>query len=120
MKVGIVGAGLVGSTAAYALIMRGVGREVVLVDKNADRAVAEADDLRHAVPFASPLEFRRATTTNWPAAASWSCARVSASDPEKRGCTCSREIPASLPKSFHKSQSVHPMLSLWLPQIPWM
>ena len=56
MKVGIVGAGYVGSTAAYALVMRGVGREVVLVDKNADRAVAEADDLRHAVPFANPLE----------------------------------------------------------------
>jgi len=56
MKVGIVGAGNVGATAAYAMVMRGVGREVVLVDKNADRAVAEADDLRHAVPFAYPLE----------------------------------------------------------------
>lgn len=56
MKVGIVGAGFVGSTAAYALVMRGVGREIVLVDKNADRAIAEADDVRHAVPFANPLE----------------------------------------------------------------
>jgi L-lactate dehydrogenase len=56
MKVGIVGAGLVGATAAYALVMRGVGREVVLVDKNPDRACAEADDIRHAVPFANPLE----------------------------------------------------------------
>jgi L-lactate dehydrogenase len=56
MKVGIVGAGNVGSTAAYALVMRGVGREIVLVDKNPDRAAAEADDLRHAVPFANPLE----------------------------------------------------------------
>lgn len=56
MKVGIVGAGYVGATAAYALVMRGVGREVVLVDKNADRAVAEADDIRHAIPFANPLE----------------------------------------------------------------
>jgi len=56
MKVGIVGAGYVGSTAAYALVMRGIGREVVLVDKNADRAAAEADDIRHAVPFANPLQ----------------------------------------------------------------
>src|SRR6478736_7791133 len=56
MRIGIVGAGYVGSTAAYALVMRGVGREIVLVDKNTDRAVAEADDLRHAVPFANPLE----------------------------------------------------------------
>jgi L-lactate dehydrogenase len=58
MKVGVVGSGLVGSTAAYALVMRGVGREVVLVDKNEARAVAEADDIRHAVPFAHPLEVR--------------------------------------------------------------
>jgi L-lactate dehydrogenase len=58
MKVGIVGSGLVGATAGYALVMRGVGREIVLVDKNADRAAAEADDIRHAVPFAHPLEVR--------------------------------------------------------------
>lgn len=58
MKVGIVGSGLVGATAAYALVMRGVGREVVLVDRNAGRAEAEADDLFHAVPFANPLTVR--------------------------------------------------------------
>jgi len=58
MKVGVVGSGQVGATAAYALVMRGVGREIVLVDKNAARAAAEADDIRHAVPFAHPLEVR--------------------------------------------------------------
>src|SRR5436190_8220379 len=58
MKVGIVGSGFVGATAGYALVMKGVGREIVLVDKNAARAAAEADDLRHAVPFAHPLEVR--------------------------------------------------------------
>lgn len=58
MKIGIVGSGLVGSTAAYALIMRGVGREIVLVDKNRARAEAEADDLLHAVPFAHPMGVR--------------------------------------------------------------
>lgn len=56
MKVGVVGSGLVGATAAYALILRGVGHEIVLVDKNVKRAQAEADDLFHAVPFAYPLQ----------------------------------------------------------------
>ena len=56
MKTGIVGSGFVGATAAYALVMRGVGRRVVLVDQNRARAEAEADDILHAVPFAHPLE----------------------------------------------------------------
>jgi L-lactate dehydrogenase len=58
MKVGVVGCGSVGSTAAYSLIARGIGREIVLVDKNAARSAAEADDLFHAVPFAEPLLVR--------------------------------------------------------------
>ncbi|HMB23716.1 MAG TPA: L-lactate dehydrogenase [Anaerolineales bacterium] len=56
MKTGVVGSGFVGATAAYALVMRGVGRRVVLVDQNRARAEAEADDILHAVPFAHPLE----------------------------------------------------------------
>ena len=58
MKVGIVGSGFVGATAGYALVMQGVGREIVLVDRNTSRAAAEADDIRHAVPFAHPIEIR--------------------------------------------------------------
>jgi L-lactate dehydrogenase len=58
MKIGIVGCGMVGSSSAYALIMSGVGREIVLVDVNRARAEAEANDLFHAVPFAHPLVVR--------------------------------------------------------------
>jgi len=56
MNTGVVGSGFVGATAAYALVMRGVGRRVVLVDQNRARAESEADDILHAVPFAHPLE----------------------------------------------------------------
>jgi L-lactate dehydrogenase len=55
MKVGIVGAGQVGSTTAYALLMRGIGREIVLVDMDAALAAAQASDILHAAPFAHPL-----------------------------------------------------------------
>jgi len=58
MKIGIVGCGMVGSTSAYALVMSGVGREIVLVDLNRARAEAEANDLFHAVPFSHPLNIR--------------------------------------------------------------
>jgi len=61
MKIGIVGCGMVGSTCAYALVMSGVGREIVLVDLNQARAEAEANDIYHAVPFAHPLNIRAGT-----------------------------------------------------------
>jgi L-lactate dehydrogenase len=53
MKVGIVGAGMVGSAAGYALALRGAASRVVFVDMNADLARAQAEDIAHAVPFAS-------------------------------------------------------------------
>ena len=58
MNIGIVGNGLVGSTAAYAIIMRGLGRKIVLVDKDKKRSIAETNDLLHAIPFANPLTVR--------------------------------------------------------------
>jgi L-lactate dehydrogenase len=51
MKVGIIGNGLVGSTAAYALMMRRSANEIVMIDANQKRATAEAADIQHAVPF---------------------------------------------------------------------
>ena len=53
MKVGVVGTGMVGSATAYALGLRGVASEVVLVDVNPDLAEAHALDISHAMPFAS-------------------------------------------------------------------
>ena len=58
MKVGIVGSGFVGATAAYAMVMAGIGREIVLVDRDEARSRAEANDIFHAVPFAHPLQVR--------------------------------------------------------------
>jgi L-lactate dehydrogenase len=40
------------------MVMRGVGREIVLVDLNRARAEAEANDIFHAVPFAKPMTVR--------------------------------------------------------------
>lgn len=51
MKVGIVGAGFVGSTAAYAMTLNGVASEIVLVDINERFARAQAEDILHATPY---------------------------------------------------------------------
>ena len=52
MKVGVIGAGMVGGAAANALVLRGAASEVVLIDRNHKRALAEAEDIAHATPFA--------------------------------------------------------------------
>ncbi len=51
MKVGVIGNGLVGSTSAYAIVMRRAASEIVMIDANEDRAISEAADIQHAVPF---------------------------------------------------------------------
>jgi L-lactate dehydrogenase len=58
MKVGIVGAGMVGSAAANALVLRGAASEVVLIDRDEKRALAEAQDILHATPFAHTTRVR--------------------------------------------------------------
>jgi L-lactate dehydrogenase len=54
MKVGIIGAGAVGSACALALVMRGSARNIVLVDRTRSRATAVATDIRYGTPL-SPL-----------------------------------------------------------------
>jgi len=54
-RVAIVGAGHVGATCAYALLLSGLTPEIVLIDKNHRRAEGEAMDLIHAVPFYDPV-----------------------------------------------------------------
>ncbi len=51
MKIGIVGAGAVGSACLMALVMRGAAREIVLVDRTRERARAVAADIRYGTPL---------------------------------------------------------------------
>ena len=56
MKIEIVDSGMAGSTAACALVMSGVGRQIVLVYLNRERAEAEVGPprcswLNHLVAF---------------------------------------------------------------------
>lgn len=55
-KVSIIGAGFVGSTTAYTLMMSGVISEIVLVDVNTAKAEGEVMDLNHGMPFARPVK----------------------------------------------------------------
>jgi L-lactate dehydrogenase len=53
-RIVIVGAGNVGATTAYALMLRGLFSEIVLIDHNVERAEAEATDIADANAIARP------------------------------------------------------------------
>ena len=60
-RIVIVGAGHVGATFAYSLVLGGLAAEIVLIDRDASRAEGEAMDLSHAVPFVAPTRIRPGT-----------------------------------------------------------
>lgn len=57
-KISIIGAGFVGSTTAYALMLEGIASELVIVDINKDKAEAEAMDLSHGAAFLKPCDVK--------------------------------------------------------------
>ena len=67
-KVAVIGCGMVGSTTAFALMESGLFTDMLLIDVNRDRAVGEAMDLSHCLPFTAPSKSARATTRIFPTA----------------------------------------------------
>ena len=61
VKIAIVGAGRVGANLAYALLLRGLVAEIVLIDRDHGKAQDEAIDLQHAAPFSHPTQVRAGT-----------------------------------------------------------
>jgi hypothetical protein len=74
-RIAIVGAGNVGATAAYALMLRGLFAEIVLIDHVAERAAAEATDIADANAIAQPVRI-------WPAITLTSKTPASSSSPQ--------------------------------------
>lgn len=55
-RVAVIGAGAVGTTIVYAMMLKGIAREVVLIDVAAEKAAAEVKDLMHGSLFVPPVE----------------------------------------------------------------
>lgn len=54
-KITIIGAGQVGSSIAYALCLKSIATEIVMIDIDKDRAMGEALDIRQGTPYMSPV-----------------------------------------------------------------
>jgi L-lactate dehydrogenase len=58
MKVGIIGAGAVGSACLLSLVLRGSAREVVLVNRDRKKARGVVTDVRYGAALSPPIEVR--------------------------------------------------------------
>lgn len=88
MKIGIVGAGQVGSSAAYAIMLNAVCSEIVLVDLNKKLSEAQATDISHGVPFGNPVQVRAGDYAELAGAAVVVIAAGVAQSPPRRDCNC--------------------------------
>ena len=60
-KVVVVGAGQVGATTAYTLLLSGLVSELVLIDINEKRTIGEVLDLSHGSPLCPPADIKAGT-----------------------------------------------------------
>jgi L-lactate dehydrogenase len=56
VKISVIGAGYVGATTAYALMLGGLSEEIVIVDLNKNKAIGEAMDISHGAAFVRPVK----------------------------------------------------------------
>ena len=62
-KCAIIGCGNVGATTAFALMQSELFSEILLVDIDKRKAMGEASDLEHSLPFLSPMSIRAADSS---------------------------------------------------------
>lgn len=83
-RVAVIGAGNVGATFAYTLLLGGLTSEIVLIDANPKKAEGEVMDLNHAVPATNPA---RVWAGDYPDCAGAAVTVVTAGSAQKPGET---------------------------------
>src|ERR1700687_116951 len=104
MKVGVVGAGAVGSACLMSLVLRGSAREIVVVDRTRRRALAVAMDLRYGAALSPRVDIRDGDYADLSGAA---VVMVTAGANEKAGGATDRSDPAGRLKLLDANIAVY-------------
>jgi L-lactate dehydrogenase len=91
VKVGVIGAGAVGAACAFATVMRGCAREVVVVNRDPRRAKGVATDLRYGAALSPAVDVRDGDYADLAGAA---LVMITAGVNEKAGGATDRNDPA--------------------------
>jgi len=104
MKVGIIGAGGVGSASLLSLVMRGIACQVVVVDKNLARAKGVVADLQYGATLSPAVELRAG---DYPDLADAVLVIITAGINEKTGGATDRKDPAGRLKLLDTNAGVY-------------
>jgi L-lactate dehydrogenase len=104
VKIGVIGAGAVGSACAFAAVMRGGAREIVVVNRDRKRAKGLATDLRYGAALSPRVEIRDGDYADLDGAA---LVMVTAGVNEKAGGATDRNDPAGRLRLLDKNVEVY-------------
>ena len=104
MKVGIVGAGAVGSACLMSLVHRGGATEVILVNRNRKRAEGVITDLRYGLPLLPSAEIRAGDFSDLTGAA---VVMITAGINEKTGGATNRNDPSGRLRLFETNAKIY-------------
>src|SRR5258707_13865033 len=111
MKIGVIGTGAVGSACLLSSVLRGVAREIVVVNRERKRAKAVVTDLQYGAALSSIVQIRDGEYSDLTGAA---LIMITAGTNEKTGGATDRNDPAGRLKLLDSNIGVYRQV---LPQI---
>src|SRR6266850_599548 len=111
MKIGVIGAGAVGSACLLSSILRGVAREIVLVNRDRKRAKAVVTDMQYGAALSPLVEIRDG---DYPDLAGAALVMITAGVNEKTGGATNRNDPAGRLKLLESNAGIYRQI---LPEI---
>jgi L-lactate dehydrogenase len=104
MKIGIIGAGAVGSACIFATVMRGCARDIVVVNRDRKRSLAVATDIGYGAALSPPVHVRDGDYVDLKGAA---VVMITAGVNERTGGATDRTDPAGRLKLLDANADVY-------------
>jgi L-lactate dehydrogenase len=104
MKIGVIGAGAVGSACLLSSTLRGIAREIVVVNRNRQRAKAVITDLQYGAALSSVAQIRDGDYSDLTGAA---LVMITAGMNEKAGGATNRNDPAGRLKLLDSNVNIY-------------
>jgi L-lactate dehydrogenase len=104
MKIGVIGAGQVGAACMMSLVLRGVAREIVLVNRNRKKAEGVITDMQYGAVLSPAVDLRAGDYSDLKGA---SLVMITAGVNEKAGGATDRKDPAGRLRLLAKNADVY-------------